>query len=80
MDVKFFCPRWGQEELGLGLFIKKVKSAGFDGIEMPVSPIESEKQALKALLEENKLMFIAQVLEAGMGKGFEEQLRETVFI
>lgn len=34
MEVKFFCPRWGSENLSWDDFILKAKSAGYDGIEV----------------------------------------------
>lgn len=79
MKIKFFCPHWGQEDLSIEAFIKNAVNAGYDGVEMVVSTRESEKQKLRTLLKENNLLFIAQVLEAGKGGGFYEQLNETVF-
>lgn len=34
MEVKFFCTRWGAEKLSWDDFMVKVKSAGYDGIEV----------------------------------------------
>jgi sugar phosphate isomerase/epimerase len=43
MQVKFYCPRWGAND-GWDSFCKRVKEAGFDGIETPVSSFEVPEQ------------------------------------
>ena len=37
MIVKFFCPRWGSENLSWDDFLLKVKRAGYDGIEYSIA-------------------------------------------
>jgi sugar phosphate isomerase/epimerase len=37
MNLKLFCPRWGSEGLSWDVFMKKVKAAGYDGIEYAIS-------------------------------------------
>ncbi|MES2731856.1 MAG: sugar phosphate isomerase/epimerase [Bacteroidota bacterium] len=33
MILKFFCPRWGSEQLSWDVFLQQVKDAGYDGVE-----------------------------------------------
>lgn len=35
-SVRFFCPRWGSEHVPWPVFLEKVRSAGFDGIEWAI--------------------------------------------
>lgn len=79
MQLKFFCPRWGQEHLPPEEFVARVQAAGYDGVEMVVSPEAAERERWQRLLQDHKLLFIAQVLEAGQGRDFGEQLAETEF-
>jgi len=79
MQIKFFCPHWGHEHLSKEAFVEKVKAAGYDGVEMVVSTNDRERENWKRLLEEYELLFIGQVIEAGNGRGFEEQLKETAY-
>lgn len=37
LELKFFCPRWGSESLGLDDFFRKVKGAGYDGVEYAIA-------------------------------------------
>jgi sugar phosphate isomerase/epimerase len=37
MEVQFFCPRWGSEDIQWELFCKKAKDDGYDGIEYGVA-------------------------------------------
>jgi hypothetical protein len=32
MKIKFFCPRWGSENIPWDTFCSMVKEAGFDGV------------------------------------------------
>lgn len=79
MQLKFFCPHWGQEHLRPEEFIARVQAAGYDGVEMVVSPAAAVRKQWQRLLQDNNLLFIAQVLEAGEGRGFAEQLAQTDF-
>ncbi|RYY52161.1 MAG: sugar phosphate isomerase/epimerase [Chitinophagaceae bacterium] len=36
MRLKFFCPRWGAEQLSWPDFLRKVKEAGYDGVEYAI--------------------------------------------
>ena len=77
MQFTFFCPHWGQEHLEPAEFVARVQAAGYDGVEMVVSPDPAERARWQRLLADHNLRFIAQVLEAGQGRGFAEQLAET---
>lgn len=37
MQIQFFCPRWGSEQLDWNHFARKVKEAGYNGIEVGIS-------------------------------------------
>jgi len=37
MELQFFCPRWGSEALSWNDFFRKVKSAGYDGVEYAIA-------------------------------------------
>jgi sugar phosphate isomerase/epimerase len=60
MQLLFFCPRWGSEALSWDDFCKKVKEAGYDGIEagVPFDPIE--KKEMEKALQEHGLLLIGQ--------------------
>ena len=60
MDLKFFCPRWGSENLSYDLFFDKVKEAGYDGVEFSLPLDKKEKSLILRLLEKSGLLFIAQ--------------------
>jgi sugar phosphate isomerase/epimerase len=60
MQIKFFCPRWGSEDLDWNSFCKKVKVAGYDGVEAAVPFDATEKEMMLAALQQNKLLFIGQ--------------------
>ena len=44
MEINFFCPRWGSEDLNWDLFCKKVKHEGYDGIEYGIARTVTEKE------------------------------------
>lgn len=60
MELLFFCPRWGSESLSWIDFCKKVKAAGYDGIEAGVSFDVADKLAMQHALSETRLMLIGQ--------------------
>ncbi|ATP55744.1 hypothetical protein CPT03_04310 [Pedobacter ginsengisoli] len=71
MILQFFCPKWGQEHETYDAFCRKVKEAGYDGVEAPVpfDAVEREEQA-KALAKYN-LLFLGQYYQS-FEKAFEE--------
>lgn len=60
MNIKYFCPRWGSEELEFTHFAEKVKNDGYDGVEMSFPFEEPEKKEMVKALHENNLLIIAQ--------------------
>ena len=52
MNIKFFCPRWGSENLSWDDFLLKVKNAGYSGVEYAVSN-EITKQELEDVWEKS---------------------------
>lgn len=62
MNIKFFCPRWGSEHLSWGVFLSKVKAAGYDGVEIgiPSSQPAEEIRAIWEMLDRFQLAGIAQ--------------------
>ncbi|TCN59542.1 sugar phosphate isomerase/epimerase [Flavobacterium circumlabens] len=64
MQIKFFCPRWGSESLSWVDFCSKVKKAGYDGVESPVSLDEQEKKEMKTALDKYELLFIGQYYQS----------------
>lgn len=64
MKIKYFCPRWGSEDLSWDVFCKKVKKAGYDGIETGIPFEEEEKQQIKNALKENDLLLVGQYYQS----------------
>lgn len=64
MDIKYFCAWWGLNHLGLEGMVKKIKAAGFDGIECFIPKEKTEKEKLKSLLNQYELELIAHQYEA----------------
>lgn len=76
MSIQFFCPRWGSEDLGWDSFCQKVRSAGYDGMEIGISHSTTEKELNEVwdLAQKYKLKIIAQhyeSYEADFSKHFE---------
>jgi sugar phosphate isomerase/epimerase len=45
MEIKFFCPRWGSEQIDWNTFLKKAADGGYNGIEYAISS-DTSTQAL----------------------------------
>ncbi len=60
MDILFFCPRWGHAQVPMNEFARKVKDAGYDGIETDIPTHEKQRDVLLEILEKNNLLLIAQ--------------------
>lgn len=60
MQLKFVYPMWGSGHLPLRTFMKKIKDAGFDGVEMNIPFDKDYCKGLKLLLNEFDLLLIAQ--------------------
>lgn len=60
MKIRYFCPRWGSEDLEFNRFVDQVKKDGYDGVEMSFPYDEEEKIAMVNAIKENELAVIAQ--------------------
>ena len=62
MQIKFFCPRWGSENIPWFLFFEKVKAAGYDGVEWAIEKNiqASEIETVQGLAEKQGIQLIAQ--------------------
>jgi len=60
MKIKFFCPRWGSENLDFKSFLTKVKNAGYDGVEMGLPMETDQKEKVLELINQFDLQLIAQ--------------------
>jgi sugar phosphate isomerase/epimerase len=60
MELKFFCPYWGSEGLPFEKFIKNVKAAGFDGVEMSFPIDLIKRNELVSMIRSNHLEIIGQ--------------------
>jgi sugar phosphate isomerase/epimerase len=64
MKIQFFCPRWGSEDLPWNIFCKKVKNAGYDGVEAGIPFEETEKNSIVSALKENDLLLVGQYYQS----------------
>ncbi len=60
MELKFFCPHWGSEQMAFADFAAKVKAARYDGVEMSLPWDAAQKQKIITELERQDLLLIAQ--------------------
>lgn len=71
MKIKFFCPRWGSENLPWKEFAQKVRAAGFDGVECAIPFEESQKREIQEALKGERLELIGQYYQS-----FESEFEE----
>ncbi|WP_439697745.1 sugar phosphate isomerase/epimerase family protein [Mucilaginibacter sp. AW1-7] len=64
MKIKFFCPRWGSEQLPWDEFCFKVKEAGYQGVEASVPFDEQEKDIILNALKKHNLLLIGQYYQS----------------
>ena len=83
MELKFICPTWGMESLTLEEKLKKIKHAGYDGVEMgaPINNLERDQSIV--LMEKYNLLFVAQQWTEGETvaehcSSFEQQLKRNL--
>ena len=67
LDIKFYYPRWGSENMAWNLFLDQVQTAGFDGVEVYPLQTPLEKPEMLRLLENKGLEF--SLLHAEMAEG-----------
>ncbi len=75
MKLEFYCPFWGQENLGFRAFIDKVKNAGYDGVEMGLSADNRMRKDELAIIKDNGLKLIAQHFQTATAD-FEDYKKE----
>lgn len=64
MKINFFCPRWGNEDEKWDTFSKKVKAAGYDGIETAISIDTSETSEMISSFRKYNLLYIGQYYQS----------------
>lgn len=60
MKIDFFCPRWGSEALNWDAFCRKVKEAGYDGVEAGFAFDETGRTAQQEAIEKYNLKLVGQ--------------------
>ena len=65
MNIQFYCPRWGSENLSWDLFFEKAVAAGYDGVEFGIGNAVDMKELdeIWNLAEKYKMKLIAQCWE-----------------
>lgn len=62
--IKFYCPRWGSEHLSWEVFAKKVKEAGYDGVESPVPFEAAAVSEMQTALQKYGLELVGQYYQS----------------
>ncbi len=75
MKLLFFCPRWGSMDIPIGEFVRKVKQAGFDGVEFSLPMDDDERRDILTAIRREDLLFIGQHWET-VNINFEEHKKE----
>lgn len=75
MKLLFFCPIWGMADQPLDQSLRKIKSAGYDGVEFGCDVNSDCKETFLKLCSELNLQFIMQQYGAE-GKTFEEYVED----
>lgn len=67
MDIQFYCPRWGSENVSWDLFLEKAVAAGYDGVEYGIGNTTGNKELDEVwnLAEKYKVKIIAQCYDTG---------------
>lgn len=67
MDIQFFCPRWGSENIPWDTFYQKVKDAGYDGVEFGIGNAMDERELDNVwnLAEKYGMKMIVQCYDTG---------------
>ena len=60
MEVKFIYLEWGSADLDLSVFLKKVKEAGYDGVELGLPLDENERDTITQKVGEAGLTLVSQ--------------------
>ncbi len=77
--VQFFCPKWGSESLSWDAFCKRVKEAGYDGVEAPCPGEAAGRQEALDAMKKYNLLYIGMVFYNADPKAhlkdYEQQIR-----
>jgi sugar phosphate isomerase/epimerase len=65
MKVLFFCPMWGSENQSFKDFVRNVKEAGYDGVEMGFPNNPNQKRNFMQILKDHGLLLIGQHFQTG---------------
>ena len=60
MKILFFCPRWGSTEIPFREFLRKVKNAGFDGVEFSLPAEDKIRVEMVTDIGNEDLLYIGQ--------------------
>ena len=60
MKILFFCPRWGSTDIPFREFLRKVKHAGYDGVEFSLPADENERGDMVTAMRQEDLLYIGQ--------------------
>lgn len=71
MEILIFAPHWGSNDLAPGVFIERVRKAGFDGIEMSLPLDAAQRSDWTARIADAGLQLIAQQWETVFHPGFD---------
>jgi len=71
MEIKIFCPLWGHEHLDIALFCRKIKAAGYDGIDTWLPEDSGERKQLLDAVESEELLLVSHQHQA-KGETFDE--------
>lgn len=83
MNLLFLCPRWGSESLPPRAFIRKVKDAGYDGVEIALADGDREAEEAVAIAKSDGLVLVTQhylTLDTNLGRhaeAYEQRLRRA---
>ncbi len=71
MQIRFFAPHWGSNDMAPGAFIDKVLAAGFDGIEMSLPLDAAARSDWTARIRDAGLQLIAQQWETAFDSDYD---------
>lgn len=64
LTVRYFCSWWGLDHLGVEPMLRKIREAGYDGVEIGIPQDRSAREALHAALDTHGLQLIAHQYQA----------------
>lgn len=75
MEIEFYCPRWGSENIEWHSFFDKARIAGYDGVEFGIGNVSDEEELDRVwdLAEKYGMKMIPQCYDTGEA-GFQKHL------